>query len=142
MRRGLLQDFANTACQMFVGWRIWNDLPRLLAVGEGVVEIDLLTAETLLAGRPVEPLSIGHEIRSWLRERIEAEGVPAGLVTSARLTVAFAVADRPGRSPGHVQRRLLFRCESAVVAAGRTYASVLVDEQLGVKEGGGPWVVR
>jgi hypothetical protein len=126
---------------MFVGWRVIDDLPRLLEVGDGTVEIDLLTAATSLQGKAVEPLRISREISLWLLEQFEVQRIPKAEVTTARLTVNFSAQDAPGRSPGHTQRRLRFRCESAIEVGDKTAAGVLVDEQFGVQKGDGPWTM-
>ncbi len=86
MRRGLLQDLANTACQMLVGWRLSEDLDWLVQQGRGDLDIDLLTGATTVNGTAVHALHIGEEVRLWLSERLEQEAVPTGTVRSALLT--------------------------------------------------------
>lgn len=141
MRRGLLQDYANTACQMFFGWRSFDDVPRLLEVGDGIVEINLLTVETFVNDAHVEPLHICHEINLWLLERLAAEQLGPDSLDTAQLTVSFSARDSAGRSAAHTQRRLRFDCRSVIAMDGKSYSGVLADDQVGVQKDGGPWVM-
>jgi hypothetical protein len=88
VRRGLLQDLANTPTQIACGWRLHGDLPRLRELSGSVVSVDLLTGIATVEGRQLSPgLGIAGEASSWLRERVERDGVPAGTVEVARLVL-------------------------------------------------------
>ncbi len=116
MRRGLLQDLANTACQMLVGWRLSEDIPWLIQQGRGDLDFHLLTGVTTLNGAAVEALHIGEEVRLWFMERLEDEAVPPGTVRSALLTCKFtAEAHDHKRRPGvgHIELAMQCRCEIA-----------------------------
>ncbi len=58
MRRGLMQDIANTACQMMIGWRIHDDVPWFVQQSEGNLRIDLLSGDSTHDGTAIQPLWI------------------------------------------------------------------------------------
>lgn len=116
MRRGLLQDLANTACQMLVGWRLSDDIEWLVQQRRGDLVFDLLAGGTTLDGTAIEALHIGEEVRLWFMERLEEEAVPPGTVQSALLTCKFtAEAHAHKRRPGvrHIALAMQCRCEIA-----------------------------
>jgi hypothetical protein len=125
MRRGLLQDLANTACQMLVGWRLSEDIDWLLQQRRGDLAFDLLTGATMSDGAAVEALHVGEEVRLWFMERLEDEAVPPGTVQSAVLTCQVtAEAHDHKRRPSVRHIELAMRCRCEIAAGDR----VLVGE--------------
>jgi hypothetical protein len=114
MRRGLLKDLANTPTQIACGWRLYGDLPRLRDLVGSVVTIDLLAGTSSVEGRRLAPpLDIAEETSHWLRDRFERDGVPAELVTTARLTLSL-------RDGG---RGLIVDCATELVTDSETFTS-------------------
>ena len=62
MRRIALQDLANVFCQMFVGWRMQEDLQMLIGAGNCSITIDIVEGTTFLDDNPIK-LHIAEEIR-------------------------------------------------------------------------------
>jgi hypothetical protein len=93
VRRKRLKHDAFILCHMFCGWRLVNCYGRLVALGSGVLDIDVLTAQCRLNGQPVEPLPIAWELHHWLREDLAAQGVPIEAVRSARLEVRLEFSE-------------------------------------------------
>jgi hypothetical protein len=122
MRRGLLQDYANTMPDILCGWRLFNvpsDLERLLEARRGLLSIDALTARCLLDGQEVAPFGIAKEIQAWLQDRLKDDAVPAGVVEEATLTLTFEASRTPhGRKPSVYDIRLTFDGSSEVVTDG------------------------
>lgn len=89
MRRKVIQDLANTLCQMLVGWRMGEDLETLAALPDGVLVVDALagTARHDQAG-PVR-LHIAGELQAWLAERLSAQQIPLQAIDSAQVTATI-----------------------------------------------------
>ncbi len=89
MRRGLLKEMANTPTAIVCGWRLYGpDLPRLRAVIDQPVVVDLLTGECSVNGSPLEPrLFIADELARWTRERFQRDGISPGTVERATTTL-------------------------------------------------------
>lgn len=45
MARKVLQDVANTLCQMVVGWRMGDDLEKIADLPDGTIVFDVLLRE-------------------------------------------------------------------------------------------------
>lgn len=129
MRRGLLQDYANTMPNILCGWRLFNvptDLERLLEAERGHLSIDALTARCLLDGREIVPLGIAEEIQAWLGRRLSDDAVPAGAVKEATLSLSFEASRKPHRrKPSVYDIRLVFAGRSEVVSDGRKYTAAI-----------------
>lgn len=115
MRRGLLQDYANQVCQMAVGWRLAiSDLALLAERGEGLVAFDLLARTTDIGGLPV-PLTIMDEVMAWVGEAEGRDNLPAGLIQSFTMELAFRVAEEQN---GRAEiRHVDLDCTSLLVTA-------------------------
>lgn len=93
MRRKIIQDFANTLCQMLVGWRMTEDFEVLAELPDGTLTIDALTG----AGShdvigPLD-LHIAGELQAWLLHRLGISGIPVESISSA-IVVARVRTDR------------------------------------------------
>jgi hypothetical protein len=115
VRRGLLKDLANTPTQIACGWRLYGDLPRLRQLAGSVISIDLLSGAATVEGRELSPpLEIADETSRWLQDRLQRDGVPAGTVTAARLTLRL----------DHDKARLLtVDCVTTLATKSKTYDS-------------------
>ena len=115
VRRGLLKDLANTPTQIACGWRLYGDLPRLSELLGSVITVDLMDGSARVGSRELAPpLEIGEETSRWIRDRLERDCVPEGLVTAARLTISPSE-----RQPG----LLTFECETVMETESRTFNS-------------------
>lgn len=113
MRRGLLKDLANTPTAIACGWRLYEDIRRLMSLDGRVVTIDLLAGTSVVDGEAMSPqLGIVRDVTAWMRERSEKDDIPPGTVTAARLTLV-----------PHVGRGLRVECRTVVETTGREYAS-------------------
>ncbi|MHC2068024.1 hypothetical protein ACYFX5_11160 [Bremerella sp. T1] len=87
MRRKILQDYANTLCQMFVSWRMAEDVKKLSRLPDGKLSLDVLagTAHHDLVGA-VE-LWIASELQAWFLERLAISNIPAEYIEVATVDV-------------------------------------------------------
>jgi hypothetical protein len=145
VKRKVLQDYANTVCDMFVGWRLavsGDDIPRLIEIGSGDLELNLLDGAVVLNGSTPTELGIAREVVAWLQDRCAADGVPMAQLQEARLHVAFTTSERRAKN-GHPVRDLDFSCASRIVTDERTYEGSLAKRQVWVgSTTGAPWVVQ
>ena len=113
MRRGLLRDLANTPTAIACGWRLYEDIERLTSLVGRVVTIDLLRGTSRVGDEVLEPpLGITHDTTAWMRERLDRDGIPSGLVTGASLTLT-----------PREERGLVVACCTVVVTRDAVYES-------------------
>jgi hypothetical protein len=123
--RKILQDVANTLPQMFVGWRMVEDLETLAELPDGTLEIDVLT-ETVRHSSGLTPrLHIAGELAAWLRNRLDEARLSPTEITKAHLAVVICT-ERIVKA----RKRLIlldFACTCTVTGYGRTYVGHLVE---------------
>lgn len=87
MRRGLLKDLANTPTAIACGWRLYADIEALSRLDGRIVTVDLLDGTSTVDQHPAPALGITRDVSMWMQERLERDGIPAGTITSAKLTL-------------------------------------------------------
>jgi hypothetical protein len=102
------QTCAADLCRVFLGWKLREDYDALLALEEGALHVDLLSAEAWCDGDPLPALFIAGELQRELAAALERVGAEADLVTRAELDAEFAVEDG----------RLRIACRCAIVTPG------------------------
>lgn len=126
MRRKVLQDIANTLCQMFVGWRLGDDYEKVAELPDGTLDLDLL-AETANHSSGVTPaLWITGELSAWLKHRLEVHNVPLSSIKVVRLAVTYTT-DRIKTN----RKKILsfdFSCRSVVETDESQYIGNLVEK--------------
>lgn len=87
MGHKVLKDHAHVFCQMFMGWRMADDLQMFAQLPAGQLHLNILeaTCEHSVAGR-IET-HIASEIRAWFLHRLEEHRIPLQEVTLAQLLV-------------------------------------------------------
>ena len=86
MRRKIIQDLANTLCQMLVGWRMGDDLEALAELPDGTVSIDVLAGTASHDTAGAIQLYIAGELQAWLSHRLSVNRIPAQAITAAEVT--------------------------------------------------------
>ena len=90
MRRKVLQDFANTLCQMLVGWRMAEeDLEVLAALPDGTLLIDVLSGAARHSSAAAVELCVARELQAWLTNRLSESGIEASDIRHATLTAVI-----------------------------------------------------
>ena len=87
MRRKVLQDLVNVFCQMFVGWRMQEDLSRLIELGDTQITINILDGSAFLQENIPVQLYIAKEINAWFLNRLTEVNIPASGIVSATLSI-------------------------------------------------------
>lgn len=80
-----LKNLADTACQVFCGWRLTASKATLIELGSGSLEIQLLTGQCFFKGVPIEPLSISKELQIWFMNQLAAQKIPAEAIKRASI---------------------------------------------------------
>ena len=141
MRRKRLQHAADTICHMFCGWRLINCTARLVELGSGTIQIDVLSGRCSFDGRPIPQLSIAEELRLWLLADLESNEIPVAGLTRASLDAKLSFSEiswrdkrsndqyfndgRPVRTD--TIHRCAIACKSEVATNDAVYRSELED---------------
>jgi hypothetical protein len=142
MQKNILKGYANTAPQMFSGWRLLvspGDLPLLLDAGRGTVQVDLLTGAASLDGMPAS-IGMAREVAAWLRQQAEKDGVPWDSLREATMWVAFDLTEVEGSSPSIRVRRFIFDGTCVIRTEDRSYEGGFRKDETSTKVGNGPWI--
>ena len=90
MRKGLMQDYANPIAQMFVGYQITLvDIPRLVTIGRGQIEVDLFSGVTTIDNKSTSPFSISEAVTSWYKDAVLRDVLDEAFI---RTFVLFAIS--------------------------------------------------
>lgn len=126
MARKVLQDLANTLCQMVVGWRMGDDVEKIANLPDGTIEFDVLSGSAKHSSGAVPDLWVSGELQAWFRARLATLKIKSEEVQAAKLEVAVKT-DRLKTS-----RKTLvsfdFECKSSVVTADKRYEGKLVEK--------------
>ena len=124
MRRKALQDLANVFCQMFVGWRMQEDLQLLIGAGNCSITIDIVAGTTCLDENPIK-LHIAEEISAWFKDRLKTLNIPSEGIVSASLNVSqtLRLEETKSKKVAHFD----FECKSRIETDERTYEGHLAE---------------
>jgi hypothetical protein len=125
MGRKLLQDVANTLPQMFVGWRMAEDLEILAELPDGTLEIDVLSETVRHSSGATPRLHVAGELAAWLRNRLDEARLALTELTKAHLVVVIRT-ERIVKT----RKRLIsfdFACTCTVTGYDRTYVGHLIE---------------
>jgi len=125
MRRKVLQDLANTLCQMLVGWRMGEDFERMAELPDGTLSFDLLQKTVRHDSDGELALWIMGELAAWLQARLAAEAIDPSRLLSAQMEVRFKIEPRPTKKDRIVV--FDFDCRSVIATDEREYRGTLVE---------------
>lgn len=97
MKRKRFNHHVDIFCDMFCGWRLTNCYDRLVELGSGVYEIDVLTERCTKDGAAIESLSIAGELAHWFRIDAGESHIDLGSVRTAKLRAKIAIERLEGR---------------------------------------------
>ena len=119
MGRKVLQDVANTLCQMLVGWRMGEDLEQLAELPDGVLSLNVLNGEARHSAAGPLDLWVAKELSSWLSSRLEILSIPISTISEASVQASI----NTGRILTNKRRIVSFDFEvrSSVSTSDRTY---------------------
>ena len=89
MRRKVLQDIANTLCQMFVGWRLGEDYEKLADLPDGTLQVNLLLEQNYHSSGVDLIFRITTELAAWFRECLIVHGIPLSEIQKCSLAVTY-----------------------------------------------------
>lgn len=123
MRRKVLQDLANTLCQMVVGFRMAEDMERMADLPGGTLSFDLLRETVRHSSDGELTLWITGELAAWLQARLCAEAIDPSRLLSAQLEVRFKVEKRETEKTRIVA--FDFACRSLLATDEKEYRGTL-----------------
>ena len=89
MRRKVLQDIANTLCQMVVGWRMADDLEALAELPDGQLRFNVLAGTVTHSAAGDVSLHVALELSAWLKHRLSVLRIPEDAIEKAELSADF-----------------------------------------------------
>jgi hypothetical protein len=85
-----MQDYANQIAQMFVGYQITLvDIPRLVMIGRGRIEVDLFSGVTTIDNETASPFSISEAVNSWYKDAVLRDVLDESFIRSVRIVCDF-----------------------------------------------------
>ena len=89
MGHKILQDHAYTFCQMFMGWRMADDLDVFANLPDGILTIDVLCGTCSHDELGSIETRIAPEIAAWFLHRLDEHRIPRSDIIDATLTVSM-----------------------------------------------------
>src|SRR6185295_1207535 len=87
MRRKVLQDHAHVFCQIFMGWRMADDLHLFAKLPEGRLLINVLDSTSEHSETGVIDTHIAKDIHAWFVHRLHQHRIPLDEIKAAMLVV-------------------------------------------------------
>jgi hypothetical protein len=128
MRRKVLQDLANTICQMMVGWRMVDDYEILAELPDGTLSFNLLSESVTHDSGAQPKLWITGELAAWLQVRLVAENIDAKNLVEATLNVSHKT-DRIKTARKSIIS-FDFDCHSLLATTEKLYEGRLVERHI------------
>lgn len=128
MRRKVLQDIANTLCQMVVGWRMGEDWERIAALPDGSLQFDVLSGEVTHSAEGKVDLWVAGELKAWLQHRLQAERIDSSKIDHVSLVASYRL-DRIRTD----RKRIVsfdFECRSELLTDERAYEGTFVERHV------------
>jgi hypothetical protein len=125
VRRKILQDYANTLCQMLVGWRMGDDLEVLASLPDGTLHIDAMSGAATHSINGLLNLHVAGELQSWLQHRMSEKNIEPSAISSA-IVRANIRTDRIATN----RKRIVsfdFEVTSSIVTSEREYKGALIE---------------
>ena len=125
MKLKRLKHQSYTLCHMFCGWQLYADWEKLAALGDGVLEIDVLSETCKFNLQEIPKLSIAEAIRGWLLQDLETNKIPLESIEEAKLTVRLRAGFNKARMPNYNRDFVL---EGVLVGNGKVFKTKLEDK--------------
>ena len=87
MSKKVLKDHAFVFCQMFMGWRMQQDLGTFAELPDGLLQIDVLSGTCTHTDAGSVTTHIAGELNAWFLDRLNKHGIPATDIETAMLHV-------------------------------------------------------
>jgi hypothetical protein len=94
MRNKILLHVARNLCEIFCGWRAWEDREKLMRRHPNEVVIDVLADECRLDNGEVIRLSSSEYIREWVRRECEISKIEFADLRCIQLTLGLRYYSR------------------------------------------------
>ncbi|SEL53624.1 hypothetical protein SAMN04487910_2749 [Aquimarina amphilecti] len=133
MRRKRLQHHTDIFCDMFVGWRMANDLDKLTELKSGILEFDFINKTQILNG--IESLidfNMFYEISGWFIEDLEKHNIDIKEIKKATLKVKFDVEIILGKTKSKTKSttELSFIMKAKILTDEKEYHTDKKDKQI------------
>lgn len=123
MGHKILKDHAHTICQMFVGWRMSQDLELFATIPQGQLSIDILRATCTHESLGAIDTHIAGEISAWFRHRMTVHQIAESVILQAILTVQLKRTPQTSKRDCGVV--FDWQCEGIIRTIDREYRSQL-----------------
>lgn len=122
MKRKILQHFADVLCHLFVGWRLGDDIKKVIYFPEhSILTIDVLNVK--INEFPQETSHIVGEMHAWFTQNCEKHFIELKKIEKCILTADISQIHSKQRS------RLRINCSSLIRTDEKEYQSELIGNE-------------
>jgi hypothetical protein len=111
---------------MFCGWQLYPDWEKLAELGDGVLEIDVLSENCKFNSVEIPNLSILGALRSWLLQDLESSRIPLESIESAKLTVQLRAGFKKREKILNYNHDFLL--EGKIIGKGKEFKTILEEK--------------
>jgi hypothetical protein len=127
MKLKRLKHQSHVLCHMFCGWKLYPDWEKLAELGDGALEIDVLSQTCKFNGVEIPGLVVAGAMRDWLLQDLQANRIALENIKSARLTVHMRAGfDKRTKL---LNRSHDFLLEGIIVGNGREFKTTLAERE-------------
>lgn len=123
MGRKVLQDHAYVFCQMFMGWRMAQDLEIFASLPDGILTIDVLAGTCNHDSQGVVQTYIAGEISAWFTHQLEHLQIPSTEILKAMLTINLKRLPQPSKRKKGIT--FAWTCDAVITNVDREYTAHL-----------------
>ncbi len=107
MKRKRINHQADIFCAMFSGWRLGDDVLTLSELGEGKLELDILTEKVKFNDKEFDKkLYVVGEISAFFRKDLEDNNIDIKDIISAKLKVTFKSTVIEGKPKSRTRKKI------------------------------------
>ncbi|MBC7852623.1 MAG: hypothetical protein IAF94_04230 [Pirellulaceae bacterium] len=120
----VLQDHAFVFCQMFMGWRMGDDLETLATLSDGQLCINVLEGSCHHSEAGCIQTRIAREIQAWFIDRLAKHKIQIEEIRTATLTVTMKNTISSKRKRGIT---FDWTCDGTITTVDREYKAHLAE---------------
>ncbi len=126
MGRKRINHQVDIFCDMFSGWRLVNDMDKLIQLQTGQFILDFLSKTVKLNGEPYDKdLHMLTEIACWFNKDLADNNIESASIIRATLTVEFISTVMEGKPKSRTKKtiEIKFKMKSSILKDEKEYSA-------------------